>query len=93
MVALLAEDLRRRGFRVFVDTGDIDPGDNFVRRLSGELRRATAVLAVVSPQYPSSRWAQAELYHSVVLRKLDNPHRSAPAVLTGLDPPLERATW
>ena len=36
----LATDLCRRGFRVFLDTSDIDPGDNFVSKLTKEIKRS-----------------------------------------------------
>src|SRR5262249_5231181 len=86
----LADSLRRQGFRVFLDTSDIDPGDNFVTRLSGELAGATAVLAIISGQYLASRWAQAELYYSVARRKLTIPIVVPPASLDRLDQPLAR---
>jgi uncharacterized protein YjbI with pentapeptide repeats len=86
----LANVLRERGFRVFLDTTNIDPGENFVNRLSHELRRSTAVVAIISGHYSESRWAQAELYYGVARHKMTIPVVLPPASLKALDPPLER---
>jgi hypothetical protein len=58
--------LRRHGIRVFLDSSDIDPGDNFVARLSKEIKRATAIVPVISERYSLSRWAQAVKKSGVV---------------------------
>jgi uncharacterized protein YjbI with pentapeptide repeats len=86
----LVADLRRQGFRVFLDTADIDPGENFVNRLSRELRRSDAIVALISEDYSASRWAQAELYYAVALRLLTIPVLLPPASIASLDPPLVR---
>jgi hypothetical protein len=61
-----------------------------VRRLSGELGRATAVVASVSRSYLESGWAQAEIYHAVACGKLTIPILVPPASLESLNPPLAR---
>jgi dihydroorotase-like cyclic amidohydrolase len=66
----LATELRRRGFRVFLDTSDIDPGDNFVSKLMKEIKRSTAIIALVSENYSLSRWGQAELYSGIAGNKV-----------------------
>jgi uncharacterized protein YjbI with pentapeptide repeats len=86
----IVSELERRGFRVFLDTSDNDPGDNFVRNLLRELDRCTAVIAVVSKNYSRSRWGQAELYHAVAMGKIAIPLLLNRGSLSGLDEPLQR---
>lgn len=86
----LTTELRQRGFRVFLDTSDIDPGDNFVSKLEKEIKRSTAVVAVVSENYSLSRWGQAELYSGLANNKIVIPVLIAPATISTLDEPLQR---
>jgi uncharacterized protein YjbI with pentapeptide repeats len=84
----LATELRRRGFRVFLDTSDIDPGDNFVSKLTKEIKRSTAIVAVVSENYSLSRWGQAELYSAIAGNKAVIPAVISPTTMSALDEPL-----
>jgi TIR domain len=86
----LAIELRQRGFRVFLDTSDIDPGDNFVSRLAKEINRSTGIVAVISEKYSLSRWGQAELYSAIAGEKVVIPTLISPATMSGLDEPLQR---
>jgi TIR domain-containing protein len=86
----LATELRQQGFRVFLDTRDIDPGDNFVSKLAKEIKRSTGLVAVISGSYSLSRWGQAELYSAVAGNKLVIPILISPATMSGLDDPLQR---
>jgi hypothetical protein len=86
----LTAELRRRGFRVFLDTSDIDPGDNFVSKLEKEIKRSTAIVAVVSESYSLTRWGQAELYSALASNKVVIPILIAPATIFALDEPLQR---
>lgn len=86
----LAIELRKQGFRVFLDTRDIDPGDNFVSKLAKEIKRSTGIVAVISENYSLSRWGQAELYSAIAGNKLVIPILISPATMSGLDDPLQR---
>jgi uncharacterized protein YjbI with pentapeptide repeats len=86
----LATELRRRGFRVFLDTSDIDPGDNFVSKLVKEIKHSTAIVAVVSEHYCLTRWGQAELYSALASNRVVIPVLIAPATMSVLDEPLQR---
>jgi len=86
----LAIELRQRGFRVFLDTSDIDPGDNFVSTLAEEIRRSTGIVAVISEKYSLSRWGQAELYSAIARNKVVIPTLISPATMSALDDPLRR---
>jgi len=86
----LAIELRQQGFRVFLDTRDIDPGDNFVSKLAKEIKRSTGLVAVISENYSLSRWGQAELYSAIAANKLVIPILISPATMSGLDDPLQR---
>lgn len=66
----LATELRRQGFRVFVDTSGIDPGDNFVSGLASEIRCSPAIVAIISENYSLSRWGQAEFYSAIAGNKV-----------------------
>ena len=89
-VDALVRELQRRGFRIFLDTSDIDPGDNFVARLTKEIARATAIVAVISEHYSLSRWAQAELYHALAQGKTPIPILLSRSTISSLDEPLQR---
>ncbi|MBK6999471.1 MAG: TIR domain-containing protein [Rhodoferax sp.] len=82
--------LQRRGFRVFLDSNDIDPGDNFVTKLSEEIRLATAIIPVISQKYSLSRWAQAELYQALTTNKVVIPILISNDSIFSLDDPLQR---
>lgn len=86
----MTTEIRQRGFRVFLDTSDIDPGDNFVSKLEKEIKRSTAVVAVVSENYSLSRWGQAELDSGLASNKIVIPVLIAPATISTLDEPLQR---
>lgn len=86
----LVSELRRRGFRVFLDTSDIDPGDNFVSKLEKEIKRSTAIVALVSENYCLTRWGQAELYNALARGKVLIPVLVPPATMAVLDEPLRR---
>jgi hypothetical protein len=86
----LARALKEQGFQVFLDASDMEPGENFVTRLHGEVGRAAALVAVVSKNYGSSRWAQAELYHALAAAKPVIPVLVSQDGLSSLDEPLRR---
>jgi uncharacterized protein YjbI with pentapeptide repeats len=86
----LTSELRKQGFRVFVDTSGIDPGDNFVSRLASEIRRSTAIVALISENYSLSRWGQAELYSAIASNRVIVPILISGSTLSALDEPLQR---
>src|SRR4030095_7425780 len=69
----LVQALTKQRFRVFRDTSNIDPVDNFVHTLLAQISRSTAIVAVLSDSYPRSRWAQAELYAALTTGKMAIP--------------------
>lgn len=90
VVDALVAALRAEGFRVFRDVSDISPGDNFVSTLLSEIKRSTAIVAVVSDDYARSRWAQAELYAALSTGKPAIPVVLSEDSLGRLDDPLQR---
>lgn len=86
----LSSCLAERGFRVFLDTEDIDPGDNFVSTLTHAVRKSDAIVPVVSSAYGQSRWGQAELYQALTSNKSAIPFLLSRDALTKLDDPLQR---
>jgi len=86
----LVGELKKRGYRVFLDTVDINPGDNFVSRLINEIKQSTAIIAVVSEHYTLSRWGQAELYNALSTKKTAIPILISNGSISNLDEPLQR---
>ncbi len=86
----LVTSLVKRGFSVFRDTSDIDPGDNFVSTIAKEIRRATGFVAVISDGYVQSHWGKAELYAALASGKVTIPLVLSQASLGALDEPLQR---
>ena len=89
-VERLVAALEQQGFEVFQDTSGIDPGDNFVNTLLHEIRRSTAMVAVLSENYVRSRWAQAELYAALTAGKIVIPVVLWQPSLEMLDDPVRR---
>ena len=89
-VEKLVRILRHNGLRVFFDNSDIDPGDNFVARLSKEIYQTNAIVPIISKNYSKSRWAQAELYQALTSGKVAIPILTSRASLSFLDEPLQR---
>lgn len=90
VVDALVAELASSGFRVFRDVSGISPGDNFVSTLLSEVRRSTAIVALVSDDYARSRWAQAELYVALSIGKLAILVVLSKDALGRLDDPLQR---
>src|SRR5204862_652828 len=51
-----------RGFRVFFDETSMRAGEDFVHRLTDEIARADAVVALLTPASVASEWCVAEWY-------------------------------
>lgn len=67
-----ARRLRERGVRVWVDHGEIRPGDSIVQRIFGDgIGRADAVIVVLSRHSAASRWMRAEIDAACVRRIRD----------------------
>lgn len=62
----------------------------FVGKLAKEIDHATAIIAIISKDYSFSRWAQAELYHAIALKKLVIPLLIPKDALNDSDEPLKR---
>ncbi|MFE7595570.1 SAV_2336 N-terminal domain-related protein [Streptomyces sp. NPDC057494] len=56
----LAEDLRRRGLRVWLDRWELSAGQDVTTGLRDGLAKADAMVAVVSPGWLASEWARRE---------------------------------
>ncbi len=86
----LARSFKQSGFRIFLDTSDIDPGDNFVAKLSTELHRSTAIIPIISENFSQSKWAQAELYQAFATNKMVIPLVVGDGEISSLEDPLQR---
>ena len=82
--------LKNEGFKVFQDTTGINPGDNFVSKLSKEIEKSTAMVSIISDKYSLSRWTQAELYQALTSNKIVIPILMSNDSILNLDDPLQR---
>jgi hypothetical protein len=69
--------LNARGFRVFFDEA-IEGGEDYVHRLTNEIARSEAVIALLTPSSVSSEWCVAEWYWAHALGRKVIPIRFAP---------------
>lgn len=72
-VQQLSEALAERGLRVWRDTNEIHPGQNWQMAIEKGLHAASAMLLVASRHSASSRWVQYEAAKSVELGRLVIP--------------------
>ena len=56
----IAVTLEAAGYRVILSHWDFSPGSNWVAEIARSAAGAERILALLSPAYLSSRWAQAE---------------------------------
>jgi uncharacterized protein YjbI with pentapeptide repeats len=73
----VCDALRARGFRVFFDEA-VEGGEDYVRRLTSEIERSEALIAVLTPSSVSSQWCVAEWYWAHALRRRVIPIRFGP---------------
>lgn len=65
--------LSNEGFIVFYDIEKILVGENFVVKITDEIAKADAVIALISDGSVQSQWCQAELYQAFALKKIVVP--------------------
>lgn len=85
VVTKLASDLQRRGISVFFDQL-IQPGDSWANSLAKAIEDARYLLAVVSPDYLSSKWTQEEL-NIGFLRETEGKARVIPVLVRPVELP------
>jgi uncharacterized protein YjbI with pentapeptide repeats len=73
----VCDALTKRGFRVFFDETMIG-GEDYVRRLTGEIAEAEALVALLTPASVSSEWCVAEWYWAHALGVKVIPIRFGP---------------
>ncbi|MFJ8196839.1 toll/interleukin-1 receptor domain-containing protein [Streptomyces sp. NPDC096152] len=86
-VESLAERLRERGIRCWLDSGEIRFGDRLTQRIQEGLRGSRYVLPCISPNFPKSIWAQSE-YGFVLNAELsgDSSRTVVPLMLDDAEP-------
>ena len=57
----LAEGLRRTGYRVWIDSGELRIGDSLVAAISGAIDQVDFLIALVSSNSVESHWCQKEI--------------------------------
>lgn len=57
----LADGLRRAGYRVWIDSGELRVGDSLVAAISGAIDQVDFVVALVSSTSVESQWCQKEI--------------------------------
>lgn len=63
----LRDALIEKGFTVWHDRGEIQPGQNFVIRLEEGLERSQTLVVVISPRAVKSSWVKREYTHALAL--------------------------
>lgn len=86
----LVDQLTKASFKVFLDTAEIDPGDNFVAVLEKKIFESDGIIPLITGNYSSSDWAQAELYYATAHKKLIAPLLIDGITLNALQEPLCR---
>jgi len=57
----LAEVLRANGISVWIDEMSLNLGDNIIQKIEEGIRSSDVIIAVLSKNYVSSKWAMQEL--------------------------------
>ncbi len=87
-VEVLAANLHRAGFEVFLDVWEIGPGDTLVHRLDEAILHASSGILVVSPAALQRPWVRAE-YAAMATRSVQGRQRLIPVLLGDAElPPL-----
>jgi len=83
----LADQIRRSGHKVWLDTWDIKVGDSIVERINEGLEAAQYLVLCYSSSGVMARWMSRE-WMSTLARQLDGTGvKLIPVRLTGGDPP------
>jgi hypothetical protein len=87
--AVLAEELRRRGFRVWLDVAELCPGESIAGAISAQLAEADVILVLLSRASAASPWCRAE-YEAALTQEIETgSKRVVPVVLDDVTvPPL-----
>lgn len=83
----LADELRRRGFDIWIDD-QIEPSEDWWRNIRQAIRSCAAFTIVMTPESESSHWVQLELLHALEFKK-----PIFPLFLAGDPNPLNSDTW
>jgi formylglycine-generating enzyme required for sulfatase activity len=84
---LLASDLRRRGFDIWIDD-QLEPSEDWWRNIRQAIRACAAFTIVMTPESEASHWVQLELLHALEFKKPIFP------LFRGGDPnPLNSDIW
>jgi TIR domain/SEFIR domain len=84
----IASELERAGYTTVIQAWDFRPGENFIVRMSETLQQAERLLAVLSPAYVGSAYAQDEWTASLI-RDSSGRHRLVPVRVAETElPPL-----
>lgn len=68
-VALIVEEIERRGWDVFWDR-DLTPGDDFGNRLQSQIDQSRCAVVVWTSRSVTSRWVKAEATHAMTSSRL-----------------------
>jgi len=66
MVEILTQALNQSGHSVWVDSNNIPYGDNIIESISKALHGSDVMIALITDNYLSSSWAQAELSAAIL---------------------------
>ncbi len=84
----LASHLGRIGFRVWMDTKDLEPGASIIEHLSTAIERSDLYLVALSASALASRWVAHELNTALTLEITKGRPLVLPIMLSKVDPPV-----
>jgi WD40 repeat protein len=88
VVERIAEQLRREGLRVFLDSSDLTPGEHWQRELAEGLARSRTCALFVGP-HPLGRWQLEELELALVWANRRRGCRVFAVLLPGAEDPFD----
>ena len=86
-VITLANNLRQRGYRVFLDAWELVPGQNLIPGLSAALQNSRKGILVATPDTVHSGWVKEE-YEAMLIRKQQDPDFTIVPIVFGDIPDL-----
>jgi internalin A len=69
IIRKIAHDLKERGIQYWLDEEKIDPGDNFIDKITDALQRSRNILPCISKNQLTSGWSKAE-YQNILVRMI-----------------------
>jgi hypothetical protein len=84
----LAWDLKTKGCRVWIDEGEMKPGDSLLYKITDGIENIDYIAVVLSPDAVGSRWVEVELEMAMTRQIEERSVRIVPLLYRDCDVPL-----